>query len=306
MKRKIQKILIEDWFSTLIGEMEAEHHYATAKNYKGTLSSFENFLQGKQFYVSSLTPQVLRNYNRFLTRRSVCRNTISFYNRILRSAYNKAVKAGYARVKQGLFDDVFTGTEKTRKRALNVRVIKRIVNLDLHKDQEMEFVRDLFVFSFYARGMCFVDLAFLRMDALRGNVITYVRSKTSRKMSVLVEPCMERIIRKWHPFAAEDYVFPVIVSRNPQGAYKDYQYKLSRHNLILKEIGFRAGLSIPLNSYAARHSWASVARDSGTALSVISEGMGHTSERTTRIYLDELNHSAVDRANERVIGSVLN
>ena len=50
----------------------------------------------------------------------------------------------------------------------------------------------------------------------------------------------------------------------------------------------------------ARHSWASLARTRGIPVSIISEGLGHTSEKTTEIYLDELDARELDRANELV------
>ena len=61
------------------------------------------------------------------------------------------------------------------------------------------------------------------------------------------------------------------------------------------------GISEPLTFYAARHSWATLARDCGTPLTVISAGMGHTSERTTRIYLAQLDHDVIDKANRKII-----
>ncbi len=63
-------------------------------------------------------------------------------------------------------------------------------------------------------------------------------------------------------------------------------------------VGFR------LTMYVARHSWASVARSNGIPVSVISEGMGHDSESTTRIYLASLDSSVIDRANSLIISSL--
>ena len=56
--------------------------------------------------------------------------------------------------------------------------------------------------------------------------------------------------------------------------------------------------------YKARHAWASIARSEHVPVGTISEAMGHTSERTTRIYLASLDTSAVDEANCKVIRAV--
>jgi len=53
-----------------------------------------------------------------------------------------------------------------------------------------------------------------------------------------------------------------------------------------------------------RHAWASIARENGVSLSVISEGMGHTSEKTTRIYLASLSQVVMDEANHKVLSSI--
>ena len=68
-------------------------------------------------------------------------------------------------------------------------------------------------------------------------------------------------------------------------------------NQRLKRIAEMAGIEIPLTLYVARHSWASAALTKGIPIGVISEGMGHSSEQTTRIYLANLDTSPVDRAN---------
>ena len=69
-------------------------------------------------------------------------------------------------------------------------------------------------------------------------------------------------------------------------------------------MGVLAGITVPLTLYVARHSWASAARTKGVPVSVISEGMGHESESTTRIYLASLDTSAVDRANSLIISAL--
>ena len=66
-------------------------------------------------------------------------------------------------------------------------------------------------------------------------------------------------------------------------------------------------LDIPhlhLTTYVPRHAWASIARENGVSLSVISEGMGHTSEKTTRIYLASLSQVVMDEANHKVLSSI--
>ncbi|WP_368242596.1 tyrosine-type recombinase/integrase, partial [Butyricimonas virosa] len=84
------------------------------------------------------------------------------------------------------------------------------------------------------------------------------------------------------------------------------QYIYAAHNInrCLKIIGKELGLSVSLTLYVARHAWASIAKSKNVPLSVISEGMGHDSEATTRIYLASLDTVAIDKANSMILKSL--
>lgn len=57
--------------------------------------------------------------------------------------------------------------------------------------------------------------------------------------------------------------------------------------------------------YISRHTWATLAREYGIPLSIISEGLGHTSERTTRIYIKHLDKQQIDKANHKLLCKTL-
>ena len=113
---------------------------------------------------------------------------------------------------------------------------------------------------------------------------------------------MQRIVDKYDTGNSQ-YLLPII---KDNGADSRTQYVSTAHlvNERLKKIGERLGLEIPLTSYVARHSWASIARSSDIPVSIISEAMGHDSESTTRIYLASLDTSTVDKANSIVMSAV--
>lgn len=287
-------------FRLQINALRNKGKYATARNYMKTLESIRSFTQSHPLCLSRLSSDWVGKYNAYLLERGVSRNSRSFYNRILRALYNKVVHVDN---RNNPFRDVYTGVAPTRKRALCPAVLRRIAQLDLEGEKALS--RDLFLFSFYARGMCFVDIAKLRKGNIMDKLICYERSKTGQMLVVQLEPCMEEIIHRWSPLAFGDYVFPVLHEKNPQKAFEEYTYRIARHNLMLKEIGQSVQAPFPLNSDAARHSWATIARSKDIPVSIISSGLGHTTERTTRIYLSELEHSVLDRANRKVIKSVL-
>ena len=287
-----------------IAQLTADNRLGTARNYTRTLHSFSGFLGGGELPFAAFTERLVEEYNAYLLRRGVVRNTVSFYMRILRSVYNKAVRRRLAEPASP-FGGVYTGVDRTRKRAIDERFIARLKNLDLPVSGPLPLARDLFVFSYCARGMAFVDMAFLRKKDMRDGAIHYVRRKTGQRMTVHLEACMREIIGRYASRTRDTpYLFPVLTAEDPARAYAQYQCALNYYNRLLKKLASLLGLDSGLSSYTSRHSWATAARNHNVPLPVISAGMGHTSERTTQIYLSALETSVVDSANRKILASL--
>ena len=248
-----------------------------------------------------LNSEVMEAYEAWHQSRGVAPNTISFYTRILRAVYNRAVEEDIVENKNP-FRHVYTGVDKTIKRALPLPVIKKIKALDLSLTPALDYARDMFMMSFMLRGMSFIDMAFLRKTDLQNGYVTYRRRKTGQKLVIEWTNEMQLILDKY-PENASDYLLPVI--RNP-GTNERCTYHNMGYNInhSLKAVAKVVGVSIPLTLYVARHSWASIAKSKGIPLSVISEGMGHDNEATTQIYLASLDTSAVDKANSLILKSI--
>ena len=170
---------------------------------------------------------------------------------------------------------------------------------------KLALARDLFIFSYCTRGMSFVDMAFLRKRDLSGGEINYVRRKTGQLMTVHLETCMREIVRRYEWRTRNTpYVFPLLTAEEPGRAYSQYQIALNYYNRQLKRLSQLLGLEEGLSSYASRHSWATAARNHRVPITVISAGMGHTSERTTRIYLSSLESSVIDCANRKILSAL--
>lgn len=114
---------------------------------------------------------------------------------------------------------------------------------------------------------------------------------------------MQEIVDKYDTSQSR-YLLPIIIPQSDKDQRKQYIYAAHNINRSLKIIGQQLRLSVPLTLYVARHSWASIARSKNVPLSVISEGMGHDSEATTRIYLASLDTVAIDKANSLILKSL--
>lgn len=279
--------------------------FKTADSYSCTLKSFSNFRKGQDLDLSEVTSEEMKHYQSWLKQHGVVANASSFYMRVLRAAYNKAVDKNLV-VQQHPFNEVYTGVDKTRKRALSIEVLRLLKELDLSKNKGLAYARDLFMFSFYTRGMSFVDMAHLCKEDIKEGVITYRRKKTGQKLVIGLEPCMEEIIKKYHYLTSgSEYVLPILNPNKSKTLEVQYYNALRYLNIQLKKIEKLLNIShVHLTSYVPRHTWASVARNKGVALSIISEGMGHTSETTTRIYLASLNQVIIDDANHEVLSAI--
>lgn len=270
----------------------------TSETYTAALHSFRKFRRDEDIMLDGLTSSVMEAYEAWLHGRGIAPNTVSFYTRILRAVYNRAVGDGITEDRHP-FRHVYTGVDKTRKRALPLPVVRKINALDLAATPPLDYARDMFMMSFMLRGMSLIDMAFLRKTDLANGRVTYRRRKTGQLLTIEWTKEMQRILDKY-PENTSPYLLPIIRHRvtNERCVYRNVGYNIN-HNL--KKIAGKVGISIPLTLYVARHSWASAAKAKGIPISVISEGMGHNSETTTLIYLASLDASVVDKANSLIL-----
>lgn len=274
----------------------------TAETYLSALSNFKKFRKGQDLPLEAITPSLMEQYEAYLIRSCVMRNTSSFYMRILRAVYNKAVERNLV-CQSYPFRHVYTGVDKTVKRSINIDDIKRIKNLNLTDKPHLEFVRDMFMFSFYTRGMSFVDMAYLQKNDLQGGVLSYRRRKTRQLINIRWEQCMQDIVNRYPVSSDNPFLLPIIQYRKLD-LRRQYRNALSYHNIKLKTIANLAGLDVNLTMYVARHSWANAAYIKNIPISVISAGMGHNSEHTTEIYISSISNKEVDMANSLILSSL--
>lgn len=283
----------------IIDQLKRLNRIRTSETYAATLASFMKFRDGQDILLCEIDSDTIMLYEAWLKANDNCPNTTSFYMRILRAVYNRAVEKELTEQKYP-FKHVYTGIDKTVKRAVPLKTIKRIKELDLTLKPHLDYARDIFLFSFYTRGMSFIDMAYLNKSDLKNGILTYRRRKTGQQLTIKWEKCMEGIVAKYEGRSATQYLLPIITSPFANERVQ-YMNALSRVNVALKEVARLVDLQIPLTMYCARHGWASIAKSKNIPLSVISEGMGHDSEETTRIYLASLDTSVVDRANSLIL-----
>ena len=287
------------YFELLEQRKQAQNKLGMAAALHSTRMSLSLFVAGKSVCLSAVDTAFVLAYEEFLKGRGLSRNTVCYYMRNFRAVYNRARYEGFA-AGGDPFVHMRMAPCRTMKRALDDEALRRLLQTDFSNSPTLEMAWDLFLFSFYARGMPFVDVVYLRKSNIQGGVITYAQRKTGQCLQVAMLPQLEQLVKKYDN--PSEYVFPLISGFEEADQYLSYRKALGWANYHLKWVGRRCGISVRLTTYVARHSWATRAKSLGVPVSVISESLGHTSERTTRIYLKEFDHSIVDEVNERVAG----
>ena len=293
-----------------------------AENYLSSGRSLQGYLgavQKRDISLRKVDEEFLMGYQHWLLDRGVVRNTAVFYMRNLHAVYNKAVA-------QRLVPDtrpfvrVQTNITHTEKRAVTPDLIRNICALDIRAGlvelgqdptkkpfvrmcRELTFARDTFIFCFCARGLTFVDFAYLKPGDIRRGSIVYDHRKTEQHIEVEILPQMRDFIEAYGALEGP-YLFPVLTSTDVTEAHRQYNTALRRYNKHLKKISRMLGLDVSLTSYVSRHSWATAAYHADMPMPYISEAMGHTSENTTRIYLKSLDNSEIDKENKRLLDGI--
>lgn len=271
------------FFRQQIVKKEQMQCIGTKSNYVSAANRFMEFRGNEDLTFSQMTSEMMEMYQAWLWNRGVGQNTVAFYLRTLRTLYNKAVEAG---------------------QAITVKEVRKIEKLDLPRGLSLDKARDLFLISFYLRGMAFVDMAFLKKTDLKCSMVNYNRRKTHQNLNIEWMKPMQTIIDKYAEQTKDSpYLLPILTGKetSPYTAYRKVEHNT---NYNLKKIGEMVGLKIPLTTYVARHTWASIALHMNIPIATISEGMGHNSFKTTQIYLQSLDMATINEANARIIRKI--
>ena len=286
-----------DFVEKTAAQMREMGKTRTAETYLTALNRFRHFRS--DITLGEINRDIMEAYETHLRHSGLMPNTIAFYMRTLRAAYNRAVEKGLTPDNHP-FAKLHTGLGKTEKRAVSADNLRRLAAYKPASAEE-EFARDMFLFSFYTRGMAWIDMANLRKSDIRNGQLIYCRRKTGQRLAMKWDKRMQAIADKYP--GQDGYLLPIITKQNGKER-NQLRYCLNKTNIRLKEMSEKLRLERSLTMYVARHSWASIARTIGIPTHIISGGMGHNSEKTTLIYMKDLDSSAIDDANQRIMNLI--
>ena len=297
--RKTVEVVFQEHITSLIKSGRKSY----ALSVKQLYNSLKEFCRSLDFYFSEMDVAWLKRYELFLREQRLAENTIGIRFRTLRAIYNVAMEEDAVSPDCYPFKKFKVARlhQDTIKRALIKADIERVLQFQ-SSNRYMRFPIDIFAFTYYCGGINFTDIANLTQANIVEDKLIYKRQKTKKLIKIPLQPQALALIRKYHN-AESPYLFPIL-----SPFHKTEEQKANRiHKVItkvnkrLKEIGEELNLPIPLTTYVARHSQATVMKKAGVPTAVIREIMGHSSERVTQIYLDSFDNEQIDEAMKNLL-----
>jgi site-specific recombinase XerD len=239
----------------LVQSLVEQKRIGTANYYRNVLREVSNFRKQKDFQFRELTHNFLLQFERAYLSRGLERNGLNVHLRGIKAICNRAIKAGHMEKEQYPFAQYAIKAKPTKKRAIAIDAIQRIIARDLSTDSKLFEARSLFLLSFGAWGAPFIDLAFLKVSNIVNGRLQYKRRKTGKHYDIKITPDVKNVIDH---FAAgkssDDYLLPVIKRTELQDQYSDIDEARRRYNKRLKKLATLAGIDENLTSYVSRHS----------------------------------------------------
>lgn len=304
---------VGEYLDSYIDRLLAEKRVGNAKTFQELRTLLIRFCKSLDFYFVDVDAHWLQQLTQWMRSAGYSDNSIGIRFRSLRALYNRAIEENVARRSNYPFDTfkVSQFREETAKRALTKEHIQQLVALDVRRLTQypkpfLIMSKDLFMFSYLSCGINLTDILHIRYCDIFGDRLSFHRQKTGKLITFRLQPEAMQILHKYRKerYHPEDYIFPILkrtVHITPQQQYGRVQRVNKRVNRYLKMIGEYLHFPIPLTTYVARHSFATVLKRSGVSTSIISESLGHSSEKITQIYLDSFENSQIDEAMKNLL-----
>jgi len=301
IKREDTKPNSLDYFNfhqEVINEFNISGKTGSAKINKDTLASLKKYHQKDQLKFTDLNVEFLQKYDSYLRSRGGIDSGIGIKMRTIRAIYNKAIQRKIIPDRFYPFKTIKISNLKNenKKEYLTENEIKLIINKDFIQNKKLQFAKDMYLFSFYCRGMNFIDLMKLNHTNLFENRISYIRTKTGVHLEFKLISSALEILNYYSQKSFNNYLFPILLNENMTSLQlKNREHKiLGQINKSLKEILQVLEINKNITFYTARHSFATYLKFNNVSIDAVSEMLGHTNIKTTQSYLSKLPNKKLD------------
>ena len=306
---------INSYYQTYIKVLNSEDRVNTAIGYKASLTSLLSFRESEQIYFNEIDVSFLRRYENWILKSGKSISTIGFYLRPLKAIFNLAIRD---KVISELSYPFGKGkyqipASSNTKKALSKHDLKRLYRYSTLEGTAEDKAKDYWFFSYLCNGINMKDMFRLKYKNIdfKAETITFIRAKTEKTnrqnlkpITAVLTPEIKTIIQKWGntPTKANNYVFPVLSEDlTPTDELKKITQGIKTTNKYMKRIGVELDFNLKLTTYTARHTYSTILKNSGFAVSFISESLGHSSLKTTQNYLDSFDTESKKEAANKLL-----
>ncbi|MDN4028688.1 site-specific integrase [Chryseobacterium gambrini] len=288
-----------------IENLKKSSKIGTAQIEKETLKSLQLFFKKKDIGFNEITYLSLKKYEAYCMEKGNKSSTIGIRLRTLRNIFNQAIKGKIIKETQYPFKDFKLSKIKDggKKEFLTKEEIASLVSYEAKNSKE-QFAKDMFLFSYYSRGINFIDLLKLEKKSLSGNTINYIRTKTGASVNFKLMDKNRSIIDKYYSEPESHFIFGIIKNNNTDVIYlknKCHKYLKEFINKPLKDIIESLKINKNITYYCARHSFATALKFENVSIDIIKEALGHKDINSTMSYLNTLPDTKLDKIIEDII-----
>ena len=305
--KKSKKITVFTFLKDLIGDLRKARKNGNADVYEQTLKRLRSFTKGKDPSFEAVSYAFLTRFENWHFANGSSVGSLSVYLRTLRSAYNKAIKSGIVAKENYPFVHYKIKSQTPERRSLTEDEFKALRDAPLQPGTPLAHARNMFMTSFFMRGMNWMDMALLRVSNIRGDFerIHYVRQKTGKPFSIKISAALKQMLLLYlgEEHKQDSFIFPILKADDLPERYADIiRNKRKKLNKRLKKIAALYDIT-PFTIYTARHTYATTGKRKGVPTAVIQESMGHATEEVTQTYLDSFENTVIDEYDELIMSN---
>lgn len=295
-------LMLSDWGKVIIERKRKLNKPGSAEWYHYAIKDFIKFNNNKDLPLDQLSVSILKDFEVYKESKGLKPNGINSHIRALRALFNAALYEDKIDVVKNPFKRYkIPSSNPTKKRAIPKETFLKIRTVDYPEGSALWHTKNYALIMFNCRGMNLIDLVKLKKSNINQDRLFYGRSKTGDPLSVKLTYELKQILSYYLKQKYNDgFLFP----SNYDGStlhHEKYKTIRRRVNERLKQIAYDADIKEHFTTYSIRHSWATIAKHMGISTAIISEGLGHSSLKTTEIYLKRFDNDTLDEANELIV-----
>lgn len=299
--RSASTLKVWELLQKIMDELLENGKHGNARVYKENANTIKAY--SPKSTLSDIDQNWLTRFERWMKQqRNMNSGGMSLHLRTLRAACNYAAKSGIMQKSFNPFGEYRFAHLKTAKsqRAIPLPDLWRLRDAPVHSKSE-RLALDLFMFSFYMRGMNFADMAELKASDVIGTRIIYTRKKTGKTYNIPITPQAGGILDR---YKGGEYLLPIYQEQTTDAEkFRRRILYLKAINDQLKVIAESVGISAKgFSFYVARHTYANAHKQAGTSREVIRELMGHSDYKTAEHYLSAFGDERLDAADRELFG----